>query len=144
MRAVQEASWRGPPAATPVTDALSLAVCRVRSAEPDARCEGTAPVGTNKRYADAVDRRMDSRVVEKVMRSGAPLSLTDDELQLDVYPLTRTPQPEPVTAWVRYPAAPIQVEGVAVAWTPRAVAIRWKGPDGAEHRAWVWASAVER
>ena len=101
-------------------------------------------MGTNKRYADAVDRRMDSRVVEKVMRSGAPLSLTDDELQLDVYPLTRTPQPEPVTAWVRYPAAPIQVEGLAVAWTPRAVAIKWKGPDDGEHRAWVWASAVER
>jgi hypothetical protein len=31
-----------------------------------------------------------------------------------------------------------------VAWTPRAVAVRWKTPAGEEHRAWVWASAVER
>ena len=94
-------------------------------------------MGTNKRYADAVDRRMDARVVEKIMRSGQPLTLTDVELQLDTYPLTRDPQPQ-------YPAAPVQVDALAVAWTPRAVAIRWAGPDGVEHRAWVWASAVER
>ena len=101
-------------------------------------------MGTNKRYAESVDRRMDARVVEKVMRSGQPLSLSDEELQLDVYPLTRDPQPGAVKAWVRYPAAPLQVDAFAVAWTPRAVAIKWPGPDEVEHRAWVWASAVER
>ena len=101
-------------------------------------------MGTSKRYAEAVDRRMDARVVEKIMRSGEPLSLTDVELQLDIYPLTRDPQPGAVKAWVRYPAAPVQVDALAVAWTPRAVAIKWPGPDGVEHRAWVWASAVER
>jgi len=101
-------------------------------------------VGTNKRYSEAVDRRMDDLVVAKIMRSGQPLSLSDEELQLDVYPLTRDPRPGAVKAWVRYPTASIQVEALAVAWTPRAVAIRWPGPDGHEHRAWVWASAVEK
>lgn len=101
-------------------------------------------MGTSKRYANAVDRRMDARIVEKIMRSGQPLGLTEEELQLDIYPLTRDPQPGTVKAWVRYPSASIQLEALAVAWTPRAVAIRWAGPDGADHRAWVWASAVER
>jgi len=102
------------------------------------------PVGTNKRYAEAIDKRMDARVIEKIMRSGEPLSLSDIELQLDVYPLTRTPRPEPVRAWVRYPAAPVEIEALAVAWTPRAVAIKWPGPDEIMHKAWVWASAVDR
>lgn len=77
------------------------------------------------------------------MRSGKPLSLTDDELQLDVYPLTRTPRPDRVRVWVRYPAAAVQIDALMVAWTPRAVAIKWLGPDDTEHRAWVWASAIE-
>jgi len=100
-------------------------------------------VGTNKRYADAVDRHMDARVVEKIMRSVAPLSLSDEELQLDRYPLTRDPRPSTVLAWIRYPAAAVQVEALAVAWTPRAVAVKWPRPDASEHRAWVWASAVD-
>lgn len=100
-------------------------------------------MGSNRRYAADVDRRMDARVAERIMRSGAPLSLTAAELELDEQPLTRTPRPHAVTAWVRYPEAPLKVEALAVAWTPRAVAIKWRGPD-AEHRAWVWASAVER
>lgn len=100
-------------------------------------------MGTSKRYAESIDRRMDDRVVEKVMRSGMPLSLTDDELQLDMLPLTRTPRPDTVRAWVRYPTAAIQVDALLVAWTPRAVALKWPGPDGLEHRAWVWASAVD-
>ena len=87
---------------------------------------------------------MDARVVESIMRSGKPLGLTDEELQLDTLPLTRDPKPATVRAWVRYPSAAVQVEALAVAWTPRAIAIRWSGPDGQEHRAWVWASAVER
>lgn len=101
-------------------------------------------MGTNKRYASSVDRQMDARVLEKIMRSGSPLSLTDVELQLDVYPLTRDPRPSTVTAWIRYPAAAVQLEAEAVAWTPRAVALRWPGPDDQEHRAWVWASAVDK
>lgn len=100
-------------------------------------------MGTSKRYAHVVDRDVDKRIAETIMRSGEPLSLTPAELQLDELPLTRTPRPESVRAWVRYPQAPLLVDALAVAWTPRAVALKWPGPD-AEHRAWVWASAVER
>jgi hypothetical protein len=101
-------------------------------------------MGSNRRYAEQIDRGMDDRVMEKVMRSGEPLSLSPVELELDVLPLTRTPVPEEVRAWVRYPAAAVLVEALAVAWTPRAVAITWPGPDATKHRAWVWASAVHR
>lgn len=101
-------------------------------------------MGTSRRYAEQIDRGMDARVAERVMRSGDPLTLSRLELQLDVLPLTRTPRPERVRAWVRYPAAALLVEAEAVAWTPRAVAIRWPGPDAVEHHAWVWASAVDR
>ncbi|MDQ1569484.1 MAG: hypothetical protein QOF79_158, partial [Actinomycetota bacterium] len=65
------------------------------------------------------------------------------ELDLGVHPLTRTPVPVPVLAWVRYDAIPLKVEARAVAWTNRAVAIEWDAPGG-PHRAWVWASAIER
>lgn len=37
----------------------------------------------------------------------------------------------------------VKVDAEAVAWTGRAVAIRWTMASGAEHKAWVWASAVE-
>jgi hypothetical protein len=43
---------------------------------------------------------------------------------------------------VRYPATADQVHGNAVAWTPRAVYVEWEASG--THRAWVWASAVER
>lgn len=98
-------------------------------------------MGTSKRYADAVDRQMDARIAQRIMSGGPPASLGRAELQLDQLALTRTPKPIPVRVWVRYPEAPLEVDAEAVAWTSRAVAVRWPGPDG-EHRAWVWASAV--
>ena len=39
---------------------------------------------------------------------------------------------------------PLRVDAEAWRWTERAVAIVWTVPGGKEHRAWVWASAVER
>ena len=83
---------------------------------------------------------MDANII---MRSGAPLSLTDAELELDVQPITRTPQPVACRAWVRYPEGPVKVDARAVAWTPRAVAMEWDAPGSTTHRAWVWASAVQ-
>lgn len=75
---------------------------------------------------------------------GVPQTLTDRELELEVQPLTRTPVPVRARAWVRYASGAIKLDVDIVAWTPRAVAVRWKTPAGEEHRAWVWASAVER
>jgi hypothetical protein len=98
-------------------------------------------MGTSKRYADHFDRLMDNRIASNAMTGGPPLSLTNQELELDREPLTRSPVPRPVTAWVRYGTTALKVDAVAVAWTDHAVAIKWATPAG-EHRAWVWASAV--
>lgn len=99
-------------------------------------------MGTAKRYADRADRQMNDRIVRGIMESGEPVSLGRDELELDLQPVTKTPRPHAVRAWVRYPGGPVQVDGEAVAWTARAVAVRWPA-GGSVHRAWVWASAVE-
>ena len=85
---------------------------------------------------------MDHRILERVIAETTPSSLNDVELELDVQPLTRPPRALPVTAWVRYGETSVKIEGRAVAWTARAVAVQWKTPAGEVHRAWVWASAV--
>ncbi|MET4581590.1 hypothetical protein ABIE21_001080 [Conyzicola nivalis] len=99
-------------------------------------------MGAAKRYAHVVDRRMSDSIAQRVMESGPPVSLGSEELALDRVPLTRTPKPLRVHVWVRYPAGSLQVDAEAVAWTARAVAVRWKSGD-AVHKAWVSASAVE-
>ncbi len=101
-------------------------------------------MGTNKRYADAIDRRVRERTDQEAMRTLKPASLEQRELELHRLPLTRTPVALPVWAWVHYGSAAIRVDAEIVAWTSRACAIRWKTPDGFTHKAWVWASAVER
>ena len=67
---------------------------RVRSlfAWPDARSNGER-VSTNKRCADAIDRRMNARISEREAEGHAPL--TTDELELATEPLTKTPVPAP-------------------------------------------------
>jgi hypothetical protein len=100
-------------------------------------------MGTSKRYAERVDRQMGERADEAAIRGLAPTTLTDAELELDSLPLTKTPKPHEVRAWVRYGAVPLKITARAVAWTPRAVALEWTAPSGEVHRAWVWASAVE-
>jgi len=100
-------------------------------------------MGTAKRYADAVDRKMNDSIILRIMQSGPPQSLSPKELALESMPLTRAPVPPPVRAWVRYPDGPVQVDGEAVAWTAAAVAVRWRAGD-AVHKAWIWSSAVDR
>lgn len=100
-------------------------------------------MGTNRRYADSIDRRMDARIAEREVEGLEPFTLTPAELELATQPLTRAPVPKAVRAWVRFGPHAIKVDAEAVAWTERAVAIRWMTPSGVEHKAWVWASAVE-
>lgn len=69
-----------------------------------------------------------------------PYSLTHPEL--GGLPAAMAGEPTHVLAWVRYPAAADRVRALALAWTPRAVYVEWE--DRGTHRAWVWASAVER
>lgn len=100
-------------------------------------------MGSSKRYADSIDARMGAQANLSIMRGGEPESLTTKELELATEPVTRTPVPTPVTAWVRYGQIGLKVDGRVVAWTARAAAVEWDAPGG-PHRAWVWASAVER
>jgi hypothetical protein len=79
----------------------------------------------------------------QVMLSGDPESLTDAELQLDVYPIRRLETPRSGRAWVRYPAGPLHLAVDVVAWTDVAAAVRWVGPRKVEHHAWVWGSAIQ-
>lgn len=99
-------------------------------------------MGSNRRYSEQLDRKMDQRIAESIMRDQEPASLSDTELALDVEDLTKATKPRPVRAWVRYGDVPLEVDGWAVAWTRRAVAVRWESPSG-EHRAWVWDGAVQ-
>ncbi len=100
-------------------------------------------MGTNKRYADRLDRQYEKRTDEIIMRDYQPQNLKTRELQLEVYALTIPPKPVPVRAWVRYGEIPVLVDACAVKWTERVVAIQWETPNGT-HKAWVWASAVDK
>jgi hypothetical protein len=98
-------------------------------------------VDTNRRYAEQIDRRMDERILERLAKSGRLETLTGSELELDRLPTTKDPQPGIVEAWVRFGGTPARVLAEACMWTDRAVAIRFR-VAGAEHRCWVWRSAV--
>jgi hypothetical protein len=100
-------------------------------------------MGARRRYAAHFDQRMNEQNLERLMSEREPVSLTSEEVELDCQPLTRTPKPESVRAWVRYGDTAVKVDGIAVAWTPRAVAVTWKTPGGGDHGAWLWACAVE-
>ena len=100
-------------------------------------------MGTNRRYAGAIDARMNERALQVVARDGHLQTLTPLELRLDEVPLTVDPKPRrKVRAWVRFGDTPVRVDAVAARWTPDAVGIVFT-VDGAEHRCWVWAGAVD-
>lgn len=105
--------------------------------------KGTPAIGTNKRYAAQIDKRMDERIMQSVTAEQPLQTLTDKELRLDIYPLTTSPQPLEVLAWVRFGPHAMQVRARAVRWTQKAVGIEFTVGD-AEHRTWVWANAIDR
>lgn len=99
-------------------------------------------MGTSKRYAAHYDGLMDHRIAQRVATTSGPLqSLTPEELNLDVEPMTRDPKPKPARAWVRFGATPLLVDALVCSWTSSAVAIRFTIGD-VEHKAWVWSSSV--
>lgn len=99
-------------------------------------------MGTSKRYSHHYDALMENRIAEGIMRTGMPETLDDKQLALDTEPLTRTPKPEAARAWVQYGDHSIEIDVEVVAWTSRAIAVKWPGPEGVEHHAWVWSGAV--
>jgi hypothetical protein len=96
-------------------------------------------VGTNRRYGEG---GIADRIDQAVTRGVEPDTLTDEHLDLDNEPLTTPRRARAVLAWVKYGPIDLRVDAEAVAWTARAVAIRWRSPEGPVHRAWVWAGAV--
>lgn len=100
-------------------------------------------MGSNKRYAEHIDARMSATIDARIMAEHTPDGLSDMELELDRYPLTRPPKPVPVRAWVHYDGIPLRLAVEMVAWTPKAVAIRWTTPQGREDKIWAWASSCD-
>lgn len=86
---------------------------------------------------------MTDSAVNQFMVRPAPINLTPAEIGEDGVP-PEVENPIPVQAWVRFPESAIRVRGKAVAWSDRAVWVEFTLHDGSRHRAWVWASAVER
>lgn len=102
-----------------------------------------AHMGSNRRYADSIDQRVNERALEVVARDEKLQTLTPMELRLAEVPLTIDPRPRrKVRAWVRFGTVPVRVEAVAARWTPDAVGIVFKVGD-VEHRCWVWSGAVD-
>jgi hypothetical protein len=66
------------------------------------------PMGTNKRYAEQLDRKMDERILERIAKSGKLATLTAAELQLDKLVKTIDPMPKVVNARVRFGETPIR------------------------------------
>ena len=100
-------------------------------------------MGTNRRYADSIDRRVNERALEVIARGEKLQTLTPMELQLSEVPLTIDPRPRrKVKAWVRFGTVPVRVEAVAARWTPDVVGIVFTVGD-VEHRCWVWSGAVD-
>ena len=100
-------------------------------------------MGTSRRYADDVDRRSDEKYIERLAKQAPLQTLTRTELRLDHLPVTTSPVPEVVRAWVRFGAEPFRVKfAEAVMWTQDAIAIRFTA-CGVEYRCWVWANAVD-
>jgi hypothetical protein len=95
-------------------------------------------VSSTRNTPASVDRGID----RMMMRDHEPQTLMPAELDLEHEPVTKPPRALPCSAWVRYGTDSMQVDGLATAWTARAVAVRWMTPDDREHRAWLWASAV--
>ena len=71
-----------------------------------------------------------------------PRSLTPEQLLDNL--VTQPDAPTPVTAWVLWEdGVEEQVIGQAVAWTRRAVRVRFGAPPHL-HEVWVWVGAVQR
>ncbi len=100
-------------------------------------------MGTNRRYADRLDRQMATRA-QQVASAPRPVGLSPTEVDLATHPARSHSTPIPIRAWVHFTAAPAQLEGVAVEWTDTAVHVEIVDTAGRRHRLWVWASAVER
>ena len=88
-------------------------------------------MGHSNRYPG---HRIDSSI-EAVAVRPKPIGLTDEELDLEHHLVRKAAQPIPVKVWVRFPETVIRPNALAVAWSERAVQVRWTGHAGQEFTA---------
>jgi hypothetical protein len=100
-------------------------------------------MGGQKRHLRDLDRREWESINAAVVRP-RPISLTEREIDEPHNPITVAETPIRVASFIRFYEATIRVEGEAIAWTSRAVKVRFTTKEGARHEVWVWASAVDR
>lgn len=101
-------------------------------------------MGQNRRY-DVIGRDIERGDRERDKR-GTVIGLSTDEVRATGR-RREAREPIPVTAHVQFQIAhvePREVEAVAIAWTGSAVLVRWSGPAGHQHHAWIYAAAVRR
>ncbi|WP_424447537.1 hypothetical protein [Microbacterium arborescens] len=98
-------------------------------------------MGTNKRYADAIDRRADERTQHVLMR------IPPCTIPMQAYgprPLEWPSSRPAVWAWVSWPHKPAErVAAIAHGWNDRVVVVHWMSPAG-ELNTVVWRYAVTR
>ena len=70
-------------------------------------------MGTNRRYAEAMDRRAIEAEITRTAVHGPLQTLTDAELDLRTVLVTIDPRPGKVRAWVRFGAEPLHVTAEA-------------------------------
>lgn len=95
----------------------------------------------NRRYADKVDRQVSEKILQRIAESYPLQSLTADERQDAVLPVTRDPKPKRCRAWVRFGPQSLQVDGRVVVWNDVACRVLFE-VAGVEYRCWVWSNAV--
>lgn len=98
-------------------------------------------MGTNRRYAESIDRAGEEKHLARLAQKLPLQTLDPRELDLERQPLTKDPHPSKVWAWVHFGSRAGRVRGEAVMWTEHAVAVRFT-LAGTEYRTWVWANAV--
>jgi hypothetical protein len=84
---------------------------------------------------------MDDRVLERLAAEHPLQTLSKQELQEGLLPVTRDPRPKPCKAWVRFGPHATQVDAVVVVWNDVACGIEFV-VGGTTMRCWVWANAV--
>ena len=84
------------------------------------------------------------REIDEVVLDQSPVSLSWVELDVEHHPVTFADPLTPrwVRAWVRFPETVLRPTCEVVAWTDRAVQVRWTTHAGSTKTAWVWASAI--
>ncbi|MDO9398379.1 MAG: hypothetical protein Q7T71_17680 [Herbiconiux sp.] len=100
-------------------------------------------MGTNRRYADKIDRQMSQRIEEVNLRpqyESLPPSLSGIEHDRP----QPSAEPVPVTVWVGVTAGKVKIEAEAVEWNRKAARVVWKDAQGNENSVWVYLGAITR